>query len=339
MSAIVEYKQSEIISKDRVQLVKDMICRGATDGELELFVMNCNRTGLDPFQKQCWAIKRWDSSLGRETMTFQTGVDGFRIVANRSSKYSGQLGPFWCGEDGVWVDVWLKDKPPVAAKVGVLKSDFKEPLWAVAKFTSYAAKKKDGSLTPFWLKMPDLMIAKVAECLAIRKAFPQDLSGVYSSEEMEQAEIKDVSPTEKPVKAKQVEHVAKDKTEAALTKGMQDICDISIKEKETMEERWDRMIKTIDEPKEVISDKTKAKIEKYKKHLDETRPVINKPELPNHAEEATIGMEQADDLKAYGVQKGYDVSAITYVVKQVTGDDKWGKIKVSQLEEIRKFLK
>jgi phage recombination protein Bet len=195
MSNITPYVQREVIPKERIQLVKDMIMKGASDSELDLFVTNCNRTGLDPMQKQCWAVKRWDSSLGREVFSFQTGVDGFRIVANRSGKYSGQLGPYWCGENGEWKDVWLSDKPPVAAKVGVLKEDFKEPLWAVAKFSSYAAKKKDGSLTPFWLKMPDLMIAKVAECLALRKAFPQDLSGVYGQEEMEQAEdLKDVTP-------------------------------------------------------------------------------------------------------------------------------------------------
>lgn len=184
----IENKNTVVITEEKIKLVKEMICRGANDSELQLFITNCNRTGLDPFQKQCWAVKRWDSSLGKEVMSFQTGVDGFRVIANRSNKYAGQVGPFWCDKDGVWKDVWLLDTPPVAAKVGVLRSDFAEPLWAVAKFSSYAAKKKDGSLTSFWRNMPDLMIAKVAECLALRKAFPQDLSGIYSSEEMEQVD-------------------------------------------------------------------------------------------------------------------------------------------------------
>lgn len=206
-------KDLAIVTDDKIQLLKDQICRGATDSELQLFIANCNRTGLDPFSKQCWAVKRWDKELGREVMAFQTGVDGFRVIANRSEKYQGQIGPFWCGEDGNWKDVWLGTNFPIAAKVAVLRSDFKEPLWAVAKFTSYAAKRKDGSLTPFWSKMPDLMLAKVAECLALRKAFPQDLSGVYSQEEMEQAEnnIKEIKSPEREVeqqdKQKQVKAI------------------------------------------------------------------------------------------------------------------------------------
>lgn len=204
--------QLEVVSKDKVQLIKDQICKGASDQELEMFIMNCNRTGLDPFQKQCWAIKRWDSSLGREVITFQTGVDGFRVIANRSEKYSGQLGPYWCGEDGVWKDVWVDSKPPIASKVAVLRADFKEPMWAVAKLSSYMARKKDGSPTPFWAKMPELMIAKVAECLALRKAFPQDLSGIYSQEEMEQAEnpVKDVTPKKMTEELKDIFDLPKD---------------------------------------------------------------------------------------------------------------------------------
>lgn len=233
-------KELSIITKDKIQLVKDTICRGATDDELELFMLSCNRTGLDPFQKQCWAVKRWDSSLCREVMAFQTGVDGFRIIANRSDKYSGQVGPFWCDENGQWQDVWLKSTPPVAAKVGVLRSDFKEPLWAVARFSSYAARKKDGSLTQFWLKMPDLMIAKVAECLALRKAFPQDLSGVYSDTEMEQA-----TPVKEAVFVNDPARI-EDKKEATPAKEIETATKTEIKEKAP----------------EVFPDKTKIKINK-----------------------------------------------------------------------------
>ena len=188
------------LDDEAIALIRDTIAKGCTPDELQLFIQQCNRTQLDPFARQIYAVRRYDGKLRREVMQTQVSIDGARLVAQRSDEYAGQTAVFYCGEDRQWTDLWLgSDGHPLAAKVGVYRRGFVEPLWATATWEQYAVitpgrkASENGparapKLSPMWEKMPALMLGKCAEMLALRKAFPMELSGLYSQEEMGQAD-------------------------------------------------------------------------------------------------------------------------------------------------------
>ncbi len=170
---------------EQTQLISTTIAPGCSGDELRLFAYACQRTGLDPFSKQIYAIKRGGK------MTIQAGIDGLRSIAERTGQLDGSE-TFWCGDDGQWQDVWLGSKPPAAAKTIIHRKGASHPFVGVARFADYNAGQG------LWSKMPAAMIAKCSEALALRKAFPADLSGVYSSDEMQQAEVETVTVTAEP---------------------------------------------------------------------------------------------------------------------------------------------
>lgn len=202
------------LTPERVALLKRTLCPDLNDDEMELFAGIARRAGLDPFAKQIYAMKRRTKKSGtkdqyEEKLTIQTGIDGFRLIAGRTGELDGQDGPFWCGSDGVWKDVWLEKGPPAAAKVIVYRKGSARGFTGVAKFFEYA-QCYDGKPSGMWAKMPANQIAKCAEALALRKGFPADLSGLYISEEMDQADREpepEQQPGKKPASVVQVTEV------------------------------------------------------------------------------------------------------------------------------------
>jgi phage recombination protein Bet len=181
---------------EQAQLISTTIAPGCSNDELRLFAYACQRTGLDPFSKQIYAIKRRSKQRDgsyQEVMSVQVSIDGFRAIAERTGQLDGSISE-WCGDDGVWTDVWLGSKPPAAAKTTIWRKGAGHPFTGVARFADYNAGQG------LWTKMGATMIAKCSEALALRKAFPADLSGVYSSDEMEQA-VEPVTVTSAPAPA------------------------------------------------------------------------------------------------------------------------------------------
>lgn len=172
---------------DQVSLIKKQIAPQATDDELKLFLYQAKRTGLDPLTRQIYCIhrnqKNFDGSYSKK-MTIQTSIDGFRVIAERSGDYGGQDEPQFVEVDG----------KIICCKVPVYKFRGEQRYQAsvgVAYWDEYVPQAGQDHM---WKKMPHNMISKVAEALGLRKAYPQDLSGLYTAEEMQQADHKEQPP-------------------------------------------------------------------------------------------------------------------------------------------------
>lgn len=156
------------------------------------FMHIATQTGLDPMARQIYCIGRFGSD-GLE-WSIQTGIDGFRVIAERSKQYAGQDAPEWLTKEHGWVPAFIKElhgDHPLAARVKVYRHDWERPMVGIATWDEYAQTKRNGSLTQMWEQRGPGQLAKCAEALALRKAFPQDLSGLYTDDEM-QSQVVDV---------------------------------------------------------------------------------------------------------------------------------------------------
>lgn len=161
--------------ESKLDLIKHTVAVGATDDELQMFLHQAKRTGLDPLAKQIYFIKRKKKDATWQG-TIQTGIDGFRVTADRTGKYAGN--DDYEFDDPINRPKWAK------ARVWKLVGGVRCPFEATARWEQYYPGDAQGWM---WQKMPHLMLGKCAEALALRKAFPADLSGLYTFEETEQA--------------------------------------------------------------------------------------------------------------------------------------------------------
>jgi len=172
----------EAWTKEQVDLIKRTVAKGATDDELKLFLYQANRMGLDPLARQIHFTKRRNKD-GTETAVFITAIDGYRLIADRTGKYAGNDEPKYEG----MAEYGENGQAPLKATVSVWKmvAGQRAPFTGTAHWYEYYPG--DGGPGFMWRKMPCLMLGKVAEALALRKAFPAELSGVYTDDEMAQA--------------------------------------------------------------------------------------------------------------------------------------------------------
>lgn len=210
MSSELTIKQDqEDWTQRQIAALKQLgVSNNVTKADLDIFLAQSKRTGLDPFSKQIYMIGR-RQKIGNTDQyeikqTIQVGIDGLRAIAHRVAQQCHEVfsmsDTLWADNNGAWHDVWLAPTPPAVAKVSVKRGG--GVFSAVALFKEYAPIYK-GKLSGMWASKPALMIAKCAEALALRKAFPTDMSGIYTDDEMEN--VKDYSEPVEPTGNKTVE--------------------------------------------------------------------------------------------------------------------------------------
>ena len=173
----------QAFTDDQRRMIRDAFANGATDAEFAVLMEIACARRLNPLLRQVHFVSRWDSHKRREVWAVQVSIDGLRAIAERTGLYAGQ-------DEPEFVD--NPDGTPKLCRVRVYRKDWPRPAVGIAYWEEYVQTTRDkatGKTRPsaMWERMPHVMLAKCAESLALRKAFPEDMSGLYTSEEMAQA--------------------------------------------------------------------------------------------------------------------------------------------------------
>ena len=162
------------------QMIRDTYANGANDREFSVLIEIAKKRRLDPMLRQIHFVQRWNTDLKRMVWAPQVSIDGLRAIAQRTGLYDGQDEPIFEDRNG---ELYV-------CKVRVYRRDWpsNRPAVGVAYWSEYVQTTKDGSVTRMWRQMPHVMLSKVAESIALRKAFPEDCGGLYTDDEMGQAD-------------------------------------------------------------------------------------------------------------------------------------------------------
>lgn len=190
MTSLMQMENSELNSNGSyAQPILDAFFKDCTPEEIALCAMVSHKTGLSIVAKQLYPVKRYDSKLGRNVLTVQTSIDGLRLIADRSGKFvPGRTSTYEYDEKGNLISATSYVKKMTA-----------DGSWhevaATAYYDEYVQRTKEGKITSFWATKPRIMLAKCAESLALRKSFPAELSGLYTTEEMptHKAELEEIN--------------------------------------------------------------------------------------------------------------------------------------------------
>jgi phage recombination protein Bet len=168
-------------SDAQLEIIRQVAAAGCDDYEIAQLLVVAHQTGLNPLLRQIYMIKRWNAAQKRQVAMPQTSIDGYRAIADRTGKYApGREPAFTYDKEGQLLSA--------TAFVKKLAGGAWHEVAATAFWSEYAQVTKDGKLFETWAKMPHVMLSKCAESLALRRAFPGELSGVYTADEMAQAD-------------------------------------------------------------------------------------------------------------------------------------------------------